>query len=216
MNQPGNEIRILIADDHILIREGLKKILKNASDLRVVGEAQNSQEVLEQLKSTSVDIVVLDLSFPGRSGLEILNDLKKAYPKLPVLILSMHPEERFATRAFKAGASGYLTKDCAAEELIYAIRRVVGGRKFVSASLAEKLATQLETDGDAPLVESLSPREHQVLCMIGIGKKIKDIAQELALSVNTINTYRVRILEKLNMTKDAELIRYALQNRLID
>ena len=216
MNQAGNEIRILIADDHILIREGLKKILKTASDLRVIGEAQNSQEVLEQLKSTSVDIVVLDLSFPGRSGLDILKDLKQEYPKLPVLILTMHPEKRFATYAFKAGASGYLTKDCAAEELIYAIRRVVVGRKFVSASLAEKLATQLETDGDAPLVESLSRREHQVLCMIGIGKKIKDIAQELSLSVNTVNSYRVRILDKLKMTRDAELIRYALQNQLVE
>lgn len=216
MYQAGSEIKILIADDHILIREGLKKILKNASDLRVVGEAQNSQEVLEQLKSTNVDIVVLDLSFPDRSGLEILSDLKQEYPALPVLILSMYPEERFAMRAFKAGASGYLTKDCATEELIYAIRKVVGGRKFVSASLAEKLATQLETDGDTPLFESLSPREHQVLCMIGLGKKIKAIAQELSLSVNTVNTYRVRLLDKLNMTKDAELIRYAVQNRLIE
>jgi two-component system, NarL family, invasion response regulator UvrY len=159
LNQSGNEIiRILIADDHSLIREGLKRILKNASDLRVVSEAQNSQEVFEQLVDTRVDIVVLDLSFPGRSGLEILKDLKQQYPKLPVLILTMHPEKRFATYAFKAGASGYLTKDCAAQELVHAIRTVVGGKKFVSASLAEELATQLETGSvDAPLVETLSP-----------------------------------------------------------
>jgi two-component system, NarL family, invasion response regulator UvrY len=156
LNQSGNEIRILIADDHNLIREGLKKILKNASDLTVVGEAQNAEEVLEQLKSSRVDIVVLDLSFPGSSGLEILNDLKQGYPKLPVLILSMHPEERFAIRAFKAGASGYLTKNTATEELIYAIRRVVGGRKFVSASLTEKLAMQLETAGEAKSTGSLA------------------------------------------------------------
>lgn len=155
MNQAGNQIRILIADYHSLIRKGLKKILKNASDLRVVGEAQNALEMLEQLKRTRVDIVVLDLSFPGSSGLEILNDLKQENPKLPVLILSMQSEECFAIRAFKEGASGYLTKNSATEELIYAIRRVVGGRKFVSASLAEKLATQLETDDDAESTGSL-------------------------------------------------------------
>ena len=209
-------IKILIADDHSLIREGLKKILKGASDMRVTAEAQNSQEVLEQVRKTSFDLVVLDISFPGRSGLEILKDLKQEFPKLPVLILSMHPEDRFATRSLMAGASGYLTKDCAAEELIHAIRRVVGGRKYISASLSEQLASQLEADAGKPLHETLSNREYQVLCMIALGKTAKDLAQELSLSVNTVNTYRARILEKMKMTKNAELIRYALQNRLVE
>lgn len=209
-------IKILIADDHSLIREGLKKILKGASDMRVLAEAQNSEEVLEQVRKTNFDLVVLDISFPGRSGLEILKDLKQEFPKLPVLILSMHPEDRFATRSLMAGASGYLTKDCATDELIHAIRRVVSGRKYVSATLSEQLASQLESDAGKPLHETLSNREYQVLCMIALGKTAKDLARELSLSVNTVNTYRARILEKMKMTKNAELIRYALQQRLVE
>jgi DNA-binding NarL/FixJ family response regulator len=216
MNQEGQEIRILIADDHVLIREGLKKILKSASDLVVACEAQSGDEVLERLRTTKVDVMVLDISMPGRSGLDILGDLKQQNPRLPVLILSMHPEDRFATRSLKAGAAGYLTKECAAEELIHAIRRVVRGRKYVSPSLSERLAWKLETDSGKPLHETLSNREYQVLCLIALGKKAKDIAQELSLSVNTINTYRARILEKMKMTKDAELIRYALQNKIVE
>ena len=215
MNQ-DNEIKILIADDHVLIREGLKKILKAAPDLVVASEAQNAQEVLDSVRKTDVDVVVLDISLPGRSGLEVLKELKQEYPRLPVLILSMHPEDRFATRSLKAGAAGYLTKECATEDLIYAIRRVVKGRKYVSTTLSEKLALQLETDAGKPLHETLSNREYQVLCLIAMGKKAKDIAKDLSLSVNTINTYRARILEKMKMTKDAELIRYALQNRLVE
>jgi two-component system invasion response regulator UvrY len=211
-----NQIKILIADDHVLIREGLKKILRAAPDLVVVSEAQNGQEVIEKTKNTKVDVVVLDISMPGKSGLEVLKDLKQDYPGLPVLILSMHPEDRFATRSLKAGAAGYLTKECAAEELIRAIRRVVAGRKYVSTTLSEKLALQLETDTGKPPHEMLSNREYQVLCMIAAGKKAKDIANDLSLSVNTINTYRARILEKMKMTNDAELIRYALQNRLVE
>lgn len=209
-------IRILIADDHSLIREGLKKILKTAYDMKVTAEAQNSQEVLEQVRKTSFDLVVLDISFPGKSGLDILKDLKQEFPKLPVLILSMHPEDRFATRSLMAGASGYLTKDCAADELIRAIRRVVSGRKYVSASLSEQLASHLESDAGKPLHETLSNREYQVLCLIALGKTAKDLAAELDLSVNTVNTYRARILEKMKMTKNAELIRYALQQRLVE
>ncbi len=210
------EIRVLIADDHVLIREGLKKILRTASDLKVTGEAQSGDEVLEHVNREPVDVVVLDISMPGKSGLEVLKDLKLQYPKIPVLILSMHPEDRFATRSLKAGAAGYLTKDCAAEELINAIRKVVGGRKYVSVSLSEKLAFQLETDIGKPLHETLSNREYQVMCMIALGKSPKEIANDLTLSVNTINTYRARILDKMKMTKDAELIRYALQNRLVE
>jgi two-component system invasion response regulator UvrY len=216
LNGRTSEIKILIADDHVLIREGLKKILKEASDIKVVSEAENADQVFEQVKANDLDVVVLDISFPGKSGLEILKDLKEEYPKLPVLILSMHPEDRFATRSFKAGAAGYITKDCAAEELIHAIRKVVESRKYVSSSLAEKLAFNLETDYGRPLHESLSDREYQVLCMIAMGKTLKEIAEELALSINTVNTYRARILTKMKMTKDAELIRYALQNRLVE
>jgi two-component system, NarL family, invasion response regulator UvrY len=212
----SGQIKILIADDHVLIREGLKKILKSASDINVVSEAQDAQEVFDQLDKNEVDVVVLDISFPGKSGLEILKDLKQQYPKLPVLILSMHPEDRFATRSFKAGAAGYITKDSAAEELIRAIRKVVDSRKYVSSSLAEKLAFNLESDAGKPLHETLSDREYQVLCMIAMGKTVKNIAAELSLSINTINTYRARVLEKMKMSKDAELIRYALQNRLVE
>lgn len=209
-------IKIMIADDHSLIREGLKKILKGASDMRVTAEAQDSHEVLEQVRRTNLDLVVLDISFPGRSGLEILKDLKQEYPKLPVLMLSMHPEDRFATRSLMSGASGYLTKDCAAEELINAIRRVVSGRKYVSASFSEQLASQVQTNAGKPLHETLSNREYQVLCGIALGKTAKDLAREHSLSVNTVNTYRARILGKMKMTKNAELIRYSLQNRLVE
>jgi DNA-binding NarL/FixJ family response regulator len=209
-------IKILIADDHVLIREGLKKILKAASDINVVGEAQNAREIFQELKRELVDVAILDISLPGKSGLELLKDLRQQYPKLPVLILSMHPEDRFAIRALRAGAAGYVTKESAAEELIKAIRKVVQGRKYVSPALAEKLAFDLETDTGKPLHENLSDREYQVMCMIASGKTVRQIAKELFLSMSTINTYRARILEKMNMKTDAELIRYAVQNQLVD
>lgn len=207
-------IAILIADDHVLIREGVKKILKGAPDMKITAEAENSEQTLEHLRKAHFDLVLLDLSFPGRSGLELLKDLKREYPKLPVLILTMHPEGRFATRTLMEGASGYLTKDCAAEELITAIRSVVNGKKYISVSLSERLAAGLETD--AGLHELLSNREYQVFCMIALGKTARALADELSLSVNTVNTYRSRILGKMKMTKNAELIRYALQKHLVD
>jgi two-component system invasion response regulator UvrY len=208
-------IKILIADDHVLIREGLKKILKAAPDISVVNEAQNAREVFQQVNA-ELDVVVLDISLPGKSGLELLKDLKQQFPKMPVLILSMHPEDRFAIRALKAGAAGYVTKESAADELIKAIRKVVQGRKYVSPGLAEKLAFDLETDTAKPVHENLSDREYQVMCMIASGKTVRQIAAELFLSMSTINTYRARILEKMNMKTDAELIRYAVQNQLVD
>lgn len=209
-------VRILIADDHALIREGLKKILKAAQDISVVGEAQNAREVMEEVKKQELDVVILDISLPGKSGLELLKDLKQEYPALPILILSMHPEDRFAVRALKAGAAGYVTKESAVEELVKAIRKVVHGRKYVSPALAEKLAFDLETDTGKPPHESLSDREYQVMCLIAVGKSVREIAGELFLSISTVNTYRGRILEKMNMKTDAELIRYAVQNQLID
>lgn len=209
-------LRILIADDHALIREGLKKILKAAQDITVVSEAQNAREVIEEMKKQELDVVILDISLPGKSGLELLKDLKLEYPKLPVLILSMHPEDRFAVRALKAGAAGYVTKESAVEELVKAVRKVVQGRKYVSPALAEKLAFDLETDTGKPPHENLSDREYQVMCLIAIGKSVREIASELYLSISTVNTYRGRILEKMNMKTDAELIRYAVQNQLVD
>jgi two-component system, NarL family, invasion response regulator UvrY len=209
-------IKILIADDHVLIREGLRKILKEAPDMSVISEAQNAREVFERLKENSPDVVVLDISLPGKSGLEILKDLKQEKPDIPVLILSMHPEDRFAVRALKAGAAGYVTKESAAQDLIKAIRKVVQGRKYVSAALAEKLAFDLEASTGKALHELLSDREYQVMCMIAAGKTVKEISAELFLSISTVNTYRARILEKMNMKTDAELIRYAIENQLID
>lgn len=209
-------LRVLIADDHTLIREGLKKILKTAQEISEVREAANAREVTEEVKKGNLDVVILDISLPGKSGLELLKDLKQDYPKLPVLMLSMHPEDRFAVRALKAGASGYVTKDSAVDELIKAIRKVVQGRKYVSPTLAEKLAFNLETDMEKPVHEILSDREYQVLCLIAAGKTVRQMAGELFLSMSTVNTYRARILEKMNMKTDAELIRYALQNQLID
>lgn len=209
-------LKVLVADDHALIREGLKKILKTAQEISVIREAQNAREVIEELKKGDLDVVILDISLPGKSGLELLKDLKQYYPKLPVLILSMHPEDRFAVRALKAGASGYVTKESAVDELINAIRKVVQGRKYVSPALAEKLAFDLETDTGKPLHEGLSDREYQVMCLIAAGRSVRQIAAELFLSMSTVNTYRARILEKMNMKTDAELIRYAVQNQLID
>ncbi len=209
-------LRVLIADDHALIREGMKKILKAAQEISVIREAQNAREVIEEVKKGELDVVILDISLPGKSGLELLKDLKEQYPKLPVLILSMHPEDRFAVRALKAGASGYVTKESAVDDLINAIRKVVQGRKYVSPALAEKLAFDLETDTGKPLHEGLSDREYQVMCLIAAGRSVRQIAAELFLSMSTVNTYRARILEKMNMKTDAELIRYAVQNQLID
>jgi DNA-binding NarL/FixJ family response regulator len=209
-------INILIADDHELIREGLKKILKKETDMEVVGEAQNAQEVFEQVKNRKLSIVLLDISMPGLSGLDALTELRQNYPHLPVLILSMHPEDRFAVRALKAGAAGYITKDSAVSELVNAIRKVVGGSKYVSVRLAEKLADELEKGTEKPLHETLSDREFQVMRMVAAGKKISDIANELSLSISTVNTYRTRILEKMKMKTNVELTRYAIENHLIE
>lgn len=208
--------KLCIADDHVLIREGLKKILKEAPDMNVICEAGDGRELMERLKTQPIDIVILDISLPGKSGLELLKDIKQDYPQIPVLILSMHPEDRFAVRALKAGAAGYVTKEGAAQELIQALRKVIQGRKYVSPTLAEKLATELDIASDRPPHESLSDREYQVLCLIASGKTVKEISGELFLSVSTVNTYRTRILEKMNMKTDAELIRYAIQNHLVD
>ena len=209
-------IKILIADDHPIVREGLKQILAETSNMVVTDEASNGQGLLNKVWKKDYDVVLLDISMPGRSGLDILKQLRIERPKLPVLILSIHPEEQYAVRALKAGASGYLTKKSAPDELITAIWKVSQGRKYVSSSLAEKLAFELEIDTEKPPHETLSDREYQVMCMIASGKTVKEIAEELLLSVKTVSTHRSRILEKMKLKSNAKLIHYAIKNRLVD
>ncbi len=209
-------INVLIADDHALIREGLKKILNGEPDMTVVGEASNVAELLTALKRLVVNIILLDITMPGESGLDALKELRQKYPHVPVLILSFHPEHRFAVRALKAGAAGYLTKESAAEEVVQAIRKVVGGGKYVSAALAEQLAAELDDAGGKLPHETLSDREFQVMRLIAAGKKNSEIAEELAVSVNTVNTYRMRIFEKMKMQSNVELSRYAVEHGLIE
>jgi DNA-binding NarL/FixJ family response regulator len=209
-------IKILIADDHPVVRKGLKDIIQATPDMTVSGEASDGQEVLENVRKIDFDVVVLDIAMPGRSGLDILKELKSGKPELPVLILSIHPEDQYAVRVLKAGASGYLTKDSAPDELITAIRKVSRGKKYISASLAEKLAYDLEIGAEKPLHETLSDREYDVMCRIASGKTVKEIAEQLYLSVKTISTYRSRILEKMKMENNAELTHYAIKLGLVE
>lgn len=209
-------IRILIADDHAVVRQGLKQILTEAFKLARFGEAASAEEVLEHACKQDWDVVILDISMPGKSGLEGLKELKRERPKLPVVVMSFHAEEQYATRTLKAGASGYLTKDSAPEELVKAVRKAVAGGRYVSASLAEKLAFDLAAQTGKPLHEALSDREFQVLRLIASGKAVSEIAEQLALSVKTVSTYRVRLLEKMRMKNNAELMRYAFQNHLVE
>jgi DNA-binding NarL/FixJ family response regulator len=209
-------MRVLIADDHAVFRRGLKETLAEAFSRITFGEAKTAQETLEHVRRQDWDLIILDISMPGKSGLDILDDLKRLRPKLPILLLSMHPEQQFARRALKSGAAGYLTKDSVTEELKEAVKRIVTGGRYVSATLAEKLAVDLREGADTPLHELLSDREFQVLRMIASGKTVKDIAEGLSLSVKTVSTYRARVLEKTGMKTNAELIRYALQTQLVD
>ncbi len=209
-------MRVLIADDHAVFRRGLIETLTEAFPKVTFGEAKTAQETLDHARRQDWDVVILDISMPGKSGLDILDDLRRLRPKLPVLLLSIHPEEQYARRALKSGAAGYLTKDSVPEELKEAVRRVQGGGRYVSAALAEKLAFDLRREADIPVHELLSDREFQVLRMIASGMTVKQIADEISLSVKTVSTYRARILEKTGMKTTAELIRYALQSQLVD
>ncbi len=209
-------IKILIADDHAIVRKGLKQIISETQDMVVADEASDGQEVLNKVRKNSFDMVLLDISMPGRTGLDILRELKTEKPKMPILVLSMYPEEQYAVRVLRAGASGYLTKESAPDELIAAIRKVSLGKKYITPSLAERLALDLDIDSDKPLHETLSDREYQVLCLIASGKTVGEIAERLSLSAKTISTYRARILEKMNMKNNAELTHYALQHKLVD
>ncbi len=209
-------MNVLIVDDHELVREGLKKVLLKHSDIKLVGEATNGEELFDILREAEVSLVILDITLPGRSGLDLIHDLRSQYPKLHILILSMHPEERFALRALKAGASGYLSKDAAATELINAIRKISGGGRYISASLAEHLANNLDKDLGKLPHENLSNREFEILRLIGKGKSVGQIAEELMLSVNTITSYRTRMMEKMNFTSTAQIIRYVIEHNLVE
>jgi DNA-binding NarL/FixJ family response regulator len=208
--------RILIADDHPILRRGLKEILLRELEGAMCGEAGNAQQVLSEVQSQDWDLVILDVTMPGRSGLDVLRDLRGLRPKLPVLVLSMHPEDQLGQRMLKAGASGYMNKESAPEDLIKAVRKVIAGGRYVSAALAEKLAFDLSADAEQALHQRLSDRELEVLRMIGLGRTVSQIAEELHLSVTTVSTYRARILEKMSMTTTAELMHYALRNYLVD
>ena len=209
-------IKILIADDHAVVRRGLKQILSETVDMVVGAEAVNGQETLNKVRANDWGVVVLDITMPGRSGLDILKELKRERPKLPVLVLSMHSEDQYAVRVLKAGASGYMTKESAPDELVKAIRKVSAGGKYISPYLAEQLAYDLGGDFEKPPHTALSDREYEVMCMIASGRMVSDIAKKLSLSVKTISTYRTRILEKMKLETNADLTRYAIDNRLID
>lgn len=209
-------IKVLIADDHSLIREGFKKIIARESDITVVGEAADSSGVMRFLEKQSCDIVVLDITMPGKNGLDILGDIRLRYPDLNVLILSMHAEEHYALRALKNGARGYLTKESAPDELIKAIRKIHGGRMYISQEVAEQLAYNIGGKSEKMPHDDLSDREFQVLQLLAKGKTISEIGEMLAISASTVSTYRQRILEKLNLKNTSELILYAVNNRLIE
>jgi two-component system, NarL family, invasion response regulator UvrY len=207
-------IKVLIVDDHAVVRQGLKQIITGVPDMTVVGEATDGVEALEKAQTEECDVLVLDISLPGRSGLDILKDVRLARPKLPVLVLSMHAEEQFAVRLLRAGASGYLNKESAPDELVKAIYKVVEGGKYVSPALAERLAFEIEGEADKLPHETLSDREFQVMCLLATGKTVKEIAEALSLSAKTVSTYRTRILTKMNLKTNADLIHYAIQNGL--
>jgi len=209
-------IKIFIVDDHEIIREGLKKILKEESDLIVVGEAQNGDEVMQHIKDIDCDIMLLDMNMPGRSGLELLGDIKAIKPQLHILVLSIHPEDKFALRTLKSGASGYLCKDTALEELVVAIRKVHTKGRYLSTTLAEQLAFDFMPEKDQLPHEQLSNREQEIMVLLATGKKVKDIAADLQLSISTVFTYRVRIFEKLKIKSNVELTHYAIANKLVE
>lgn len=210
--------RFLLADDHAVVRQGLKQVLMDSIPQAVFGDASTAEEALEKARTSEWDVVILDVSLPDKSGLEVLKELRRLQPRLPVLILSMHPEEQYAVRLLRAGAAGYLTKKAAAKDLVTAVRKVLSGGKYVSPDLAERLAHVVELHGDPTRAphESLSDREYQVFRMLAAGKTVKEIGEELSVSPQTVSTHRTRIMEKMELETNADLAEYAKQNRLLD
>jgi DNA-binding NarL/FixJ family response regulator len=209
-------IKVLIADDHAIVRAGLKQILADIPDMEVVGEAGTGDEVLTMIRSEGWNLMLLDIAMPGRNVLELLKLSKHEYPHLPILILSMYPEDQYAIRMLRAGADGYLTKESAPEQLVAAIRKLAQGGKYISAALSEKLITELNLDQQKPLHTTLTDREFQVFCAISTGKSLTEIARNMALSVKTVSTFRTRLMKKMNMSKNAEIIHYVWKNDLFD
>jgi DNA-binding NarL/FixJ family response regulator len=209
-------IKILIADDHAIVRKGLKQIVAEEKDMFVAGEAGNANEMFDLLKKEKFAIIILDISMPGRSGLEALKFLRKNYPEVPTLILSMFSEEQYGLRALKAGAAGYLKKVSAPTELVSAIRKIVNGGKYINQSLAEKLADEYDSDREERMHDKLSDREYQIMCLIASGKSAEEIALDLSISINTVYSYRNRILEKMHLKSNVELTQYVLQYKLIE
>jgi two-component system, NarL family, invasion response regulator UvrY len=207
--------KILIADDHTVVRRGLKQILLEEFPFAFIDEVGDAEELIKKVMKNEWDVIISDLSMPGRSGLESLQHIKQYHPKLPVLILSVHPEEQYAIRVLKAGASGYLNKDLAPEELVKAVNCVLSGKKYITASIAEKLASTLDLDGEKALHEFLSDREFEVLKFLAAGKSVSDIAEQLSLSVTTVSTYRARIMTKMNLKTNADLTLYAIEHKLL-
>lgn len=209
-------MRILVVDDHAVVRHGVKQILVEHFTTSLIGEARSAEDMLREIQASKWDMVVLDIGMPGKGGLDALKELKRIQPKLPVLVLSAYPEDQLALRLLRAGAAGYLSKDSAPRDLVHATKKILEGGRFISTSLADLLAANLETSLEKPLHEQLSDREYQVMCLIAVGKSLKDIADELSVSVSTINTYRARILEKMHAKNNTELTHYAIENRLVN
>ena len=208
-------IRVLIADDHAIVREGLKQIISGSGNIVVAGEAENGQQAIQKVREGGFDVLLLDISMPDRNGIDVLKQVKKEFPSLAVLMLTMHREDQYAIRAIKAGASGYLNKQSAPAELVNALREVASGRKYISAALAQELANRIGGDSAHALHETLSDREYQTLVMIASGKTVGEIATELALSVKTVSMYRARLLQKMKLRHNAELTHYAIRHRLV-
>ncbi len=208
-------IRVLIADDHAIVREGLKQIISDSGHISVAAEAENAQQAIQKVREGGFDVLLLDISMPDRNGIDVLKQVKKEFPSLPVLMLTMHREDQYAIRAMKAGASGYLTKQSAPSELVNALQMVAAGRKYITPALAEELANQIGDDSGKPLHDALSDREFQTLVMIASGRTVTEIANELSLSVKTISMYRARLLQKMRLRHNAELTHYAIRHRLV-
>jgi len=211
-----NAVRVLIADDHAILRRGLRGIIEETDDLEVIGEAGSSAETLQQLRATPCEVVLLDISMPDRNGMDTLEIIAKDHPKIAVLMLSTHPENQYAVRALRGGASGYLTKQSAPAQLVNAIRRVATGKKYVTPGVAEELARHVLNDSDRAPHETLSNREYQTMCMIAGGSTVSEIAVQLSLSVKTVSVYRARVLAKLGVTSNAGIAHYAIKNKLVE